>query len=74
MRAGVRAESTSAPITTDHGNPTVPRSPPLALPFKLIPRFPLPPAQNPEKNVNDIMLRFEGRDEELGETLRLMRD
>ena len=36
-------------------------------------RFPLPPARNPE-NIDDIMLWFEGRKEELGEALRLMRE
>ena len=33
--------------------------------------FPLSPAQNPE-NVDEIMLRFKGREEELGKALRLM--
>ena len=35
--------------------------------------FPLLPAQNLE-NVDEIMLRFKGRKEELGEALHLMRE
>ena len=35
--------------------------------------FPFPTAQKPE-NVDEIMLQFEGREEKLGEALRLMRE
>ena len=36
-------------------------------------QFPFQPAKNPE-NVDEIMLRFEVREEELGEAQRLMRE